>query len=139
MAAPIDIRTELAASLSSLDMQISPYVLTQPTPPCAYVGLGPTEYDRSMRRGHDSWTFLVTVLVGFVHDIGAQMTLDAFLMSHGPTSIKTLIEADKTLDGTVIQAWVPSVSAPRVYQLEGIQHAVIGAEWTVHAMADGRE
>jgi hypothetical protein len=139
VASPSDIRQGIADSLASLDMQVSPYVLTNPTPPCAYVSRGAIEYDGAMGRSHDNWTFVVTVLVGFVHDIGAQMVLDGYAKSHGPTSIKTLIEADRTLGGTVIKAWVTDTSPERVYQLEGIQHAAVGAEWTVRAMADGRE
>ncbi len=138
MADPALLRAGLAANLSSLDMQVSPYVLSSPTPPCAYVQSGPVAYDMSFGRGHDEWTFIVFVLVGYVHDIGAQMQLDGMRRSHGPTSIKTLLESDRTLGGAAFSLGVPSVTPERIYDVEGqAAPAVLGAEWTVVVQADG--
>jgi hypothetical protein len=139
MADPGDIREGLAASLASLDMQVSAYVLDSPTPPCAYVQSGPIDYDATFGRGVDVWTFTVFVLVGMVSDIGAQKQLDRMLMSHGATSIKTLLEADRSLGGVALSMSVTEVTGTRVYVLDQQQQRVLGAEWTVIVNADGRE
>jgi hypothetical protein len=130
------MRQGIADALEPMGIQVSPYVLYNPTPPCAYVQDGPVNYDASMGRGHDDWTFTVFVLVGMVSDIGSQMKLDSLRKSHGDMSVKALIEADRTLGGACIQARVPDVSGSRIYTLEG--PPVLGAEWTVLVMADGR-
>lgn len=141
MAHPQQIREGLAANLASgdLDIQISAYALTNPTPPCAYVVSGPVNYDESMGRGHDTWTYTVVVLVGFVHDIGAQIALDEMLASHGTRSIKTLVESDRRLAGAVYSVSVVAASGARPYVLEGQEGPSLGAEWTVEVVADGRE
>ena len=142
MADPALMRAGLAANLSALNgVQVNAYVLANPTPPCVYVSSGPVEYDETMGRGHDTWTFIVYALVGYVSDIGAQKRLDEMLASHGAQSVKTLIESDRTLDGAAYTLTVPSVTGVRVYTLETGAGATIppaiGAEWTVQVLASG--
>lgn len=142
MATPADIRAAMADSLRPLGYQVSPYVLDNPTPPCAYVRSGPISYDKTMGRGHDDWEYIVTVLVGYVSDIGAQTKLDEFLASHGERSVKTLLESDRTLGGAVESLWVEETTGVRVYVVPptitgGQSPAQIGAEWTVRVMASG--
>lgn len=135
------LRAGLATNLSPLQggMQVSAYVLDNPTPPCVYVANGPVEYDQTMGRGHDDWTFIVYGLVGYVSDIGAQMKLDEMLAPSGSRSIKALIESDRTLGGVAYSLRVPMVSGSRVYTLAGPGQSApaIGAEWTVEIMVSG--
>lgn len=139
MADPAAIRQGIAANLAALGFQVSPYVLDNPTPPCVYVAAGPCTYDETFGRGHDTWVWIVYVLVGYVGDVAAQQRLDAMRMSHGPTSVKTLIEADRTLGGAAYSLTVPEVTGMRVYSLAGPNQspATLGAEWTVEVMASG--
>lgn len=139
MADPADLRRGLAANLSNLPWQISPYVLDNPSPPCVYIASGPIEYDQTMGRGHDNWEYLVYALVGYVSDIGAQMTLDTMLASAGPMSVKALVESDRTLGGAAYSLRVESSTGARVYTLAGPNQSApaLGAEWTVLVMASG--
>jgi hypothetical protein len=139
VANPADIRQALAANLEPLGFQVAAYVLDNPTPPCAYVAGGPVDYDETMGRGHDTWTFTVYVMVGYASDIGAQQALDSMRMSHGPTSVKALLEQDRTLGGAAYSLRVPSCTGTRVYQLAGPAQspAALGSEWTVEVLASG--
>jgi len=145
VAEPQLLREGLAANLlglnggGGLEWQVSAYVLDNPTPPCVYIASGPVEYDKTMRRGHDDWRYTVYALVGYVSDIGAQQVLDTMLASAGPTSVKALVESDRTLGGAAYSLRVESNTGARVYTLAGPGQspAVVGAEWTVFVMASG--
>ena len=65
------------------------------------VGLLDMTYDFTLNRGFDSATLSVLVIVGRMSESAAQDRLDGYLQSSGATSIKTAIEADKTLGGAV--------------------------------------
>lgn len=56
-------------------------------------------YDDTMARGADRATFQVLVLVGKVSDRAARDALALYMAGTGARSIKTVIEADKTLGG----------------------------------------
>lgn len=138
------IRTALAASLEPLVTsrqlsQADAYQLSSPSPPCAFVTVGPTTYDGAMGRGHDELTFLVVVLVGFSSDIEAQAALDQMLASSGPTSVKALIQADKRLGGACQTLRVTEATGPRLYALDTTRGSTtapaLGAEWTVEILA----
>lgn len=145
MAQPVDLRTGLANNLrgintaGGLDWQVSEYVLDAPTPPCVYIAGGPVAWDKTMGRAHDDWTYTVYAMVGYVSDIGAQLVLDTMLASAGPTSIKALVETDRTLGGAAYSLRVTETTGARVYTLAGPGQSapVIGAEWTVLVMASG--
>jgi hypothetical protein len=123
------IREGLAANLATIaDIQISPYVLSNPTPPAAEIEPAPVEYDQAFGRGHDRWTMTVRVFVGLTTDIGAQKRLDLYLAPSGATSVKTALESDCTLGGTVQDLHVTGCSGYRVFGRQG-QAPVLGAEW----------
>ena len=67
----------------------------------AVVGMLDITYDFTLNRGFDSATLSVLVIVGRMSESAAQDRLDGYLQSSGATSIKTAIEADKTLGGAV--------------------------------------
>ena len=124
-----DIRKALAAALAPLRIQTSPWVLAEPTPPCAYLTVGPEEYDRAMGRGHNDYVFVVVALVGLATDVGAQMELGTLMAESGERSVKTLLEADRTLGGLVHAVHVTERTGERVYRSGA---PTIGCEWTVH-------
>lgn len=67
----------------------------------AVVGMLDMTYDFTLNRGFDSATLSILVIVGRMSESAAQDRLDGYLQSSGATSIKTAIEADKTLGGAV--------------------------------------
>lgn len=94
------IRTALATSLGSISgLRTSATVPDDPKPPVAIV-LPPTiSYDTSMGRGLDTYEFSILVMVGRLSERTAQASLDAYANPSGAASIKTAIEADRTLGG----------------------------------------
>lgn len=135
------LREGLAANLSTIPgIQVSPYILANPTPPCAYVSLGPVEYDKTMRRGHDDWTFVVYVIVGVAApDVASQQRLDRMLASSGAESVKEALESDPTLGGSADDVHVVSATGPQTYERDAVQGATrvsyLGVEFTVAVMA----
>jgi hypothetical protein len=139
MASLSEIRVGLADALSAIEgIQASPYMLSNPTPPAAHVFPDQIDYDKAMARGLDDWFMTVQAFVGLSSDIGAQERLDVMLAPSGPASVKAAIEADRTLGGVVGGLRVESCSGYRTYQLEAVQHLVLGAEWRVHVLASGQ-
>lgn len=71
-------------------------------PPMAVVWLQPPfTFDKAMQRGVDEGNFHVTVFVSRADERTAQDKLDGYMNGTGATSVKTAIETDKTLGGSV--------------------------------------
>ena len=137
------IRAGLATNLATLStapdqVQISAYLLGNPTPPCLQV-MGPDEitWDLAMHRGLDEWTLIVQGFVGAATDIGSQQNLDLWIAPTGTQSVKTALESDATLGGTVQSLTVPNCTGYKIYQLDSTS-SVLGAEWTVRVMNTGK-
>lgn len=129
-----DIRQELARALSTIKgLQVSPYVLASPTPPCAYIFADEIEFDYTMGRGTDRFGFLVRVAVPLVEDIGQQVNLDAYRAGSGPRSIKAAVEADSVLGGALR---VTGVSRDTQYAIDGKPPA-LGCEFRIELYASG--
>lgn len=140
MAAPTlaQIRTGLAANLAGLtNVQVSAYMLANPTPPCVHLWPTGVTYDLAMQRGYDQWTFTVQAFVALTADIGGQKLLDQFIAPSGSQSIKTRLESDPTLGGLVEDV---SVTIFEAYQVYGRENGgpVLGANWIAEVIAVGK-
>jgi hypothetical protein len=126
-----DIREALAVAMRVIPgMQCSPYLLSNPTPPCAQVSRGPVNYDQAMQGGVHRPTFTVTAFVALVSDTGAQKLLDRYLAADGDLSIKQALEADRTLGGLVQDLHVTGASGEQPYARDQ-GGPVLGSDWTV--------
>lgn len=132
------IRAGLVTNLNTLkstyqDMQILPYVLSNPTLPVIWVKPTPgavTEYHQAMRDGQETWSMTVQAFVAGGGDKAAQIVLDELLDTSGGHSLKAAIEADKTLGGATDDLIVRRCSSYQEYQrTDGT--LVIGADWIV--------
>jgi hypothetical protein len=123
------IREALAGSLSSLGIQSSGYLMAAPTPPAIECFPGQTDYDSTFQRGMDEVVFVVRITVSVNLDVGAQMKLDEYLDPTGTSSVKALIEADRTLGGRVKDLRVETVTGHEVSLVEG--NHVLSCDWTV--------
>lgn len=151
MAELEDIRAGITALLrtSFPDAQCNGYLLSNPTPPAFEIELGEdgVEYDLSMGRGLDEWTFTVRGFVAQNTDIGAQKLLDVWAKSSGTGSVKAALEAAITIDGTAHAARTlgGSVQTSRVISMSPYRQfsprdgsvTYLGAEWVIRAMATG--
>ncbi len=126
-----EIREAMAEALAAIpDVQVSAWMLANPTPPTIFVFPDEIEYDSSFARGHDDWTMTVMAMVGLVSDKGAQQRLDEMLAPSGPSSVKAALEQQPPLGGAVQDIRVETCSGYRVYAQAGAQ-PVVGAEWRV--------
>ena len=128
------VREGLAANLSEhlTDMQVSSYVLPNPTPPSVQIMPDRAEQTVAMQRGHVERDFLVQVMVGLADSRGAQDTLDD-LMSEEAGGTNRVVEAilsDPTLGGACDDVTVVSDSGYQVFSREG-QPPLLGCEWRV--------
>lgn len=111
--------------------QLLPYPASNLEPPVLYVEDGEVSYDETMQRGEDLLRFLLVALVPFGGpDVETQQTLDALRDRTGSLSVKTLVEADKTLNGACTSVRVTRMSKSQIYESPG-KPARIGCEWTV--------
>ena len=129
------IATQIEAGMAGT-LHVTPYVLSNPNPPCAEIYPGPIDYDLAMARGMDEWTFRLRVYVGEVSDIGSQTTLDQYLEPNSGMSIKKAVESDRLLGGLVYDISATGCTGYQRYQVEG-RGIVLGAEWTIVLMVDG--
>ena len=130
-ATPSQIRVAIAEALGVIpDVQASPYVLANPTPPSVHVLRGDVLYDQAMVGGTHVWTMRVQAFVGLASDQAAQILLDGFLAADGDLSVKQAIEADTSLGGLVQTLHVTQASGEQVY-VRDQGGPVLGSEWTV--------
>lgn len=127
-----DIRQGLADRLDAIpDLQVSPYVLANPTPPAAHLFPDIVEYDKTFGRGHDDWFFTVQAFVGMTGDVAAQINLDRMLAPSGDASVKEALESGSAIAG-IEDVHVLSCSGYRRYAQSAGE--VLGAEWRVRVL-----
>jgi len=126
------IRTALANALSSVNgLRSSATIPDNPRPPIAVIIPTRIEYDLNANRGADQYVFTITLMVGRADDRAAQNTLDGFIV--GSNSVKSAVEADRTLGGVV--------NTCRVTQMVNYSSVSVGetvylaAEFTVEVVA----
>lgn len=137
MTALAPIREGLATNIRTVFTagQVSAYMLSQPTPPCAWPYPSEIDYDQAMQRGFDELQVKVLALMPLTDDVGSQVMLDELLASSGSNSMKAAIESDKTLAGVVLDLIVESCTGYFTYQLTS--GPCLGAEWVVRIAAPG--
>jgi hypothetical protein len=107
MASITDLRTAIATNLATISgLRTSPTLPDNPNPPIALVTPISVSFDDVFRRGMQTYTFVVSVIVGRVDERTAQNKLDAFVSSTGSQSIKLAVESDKTLGGNAFDSRV---------------------------------
>tara|TARA_R110000803_G_scaffold92781_4_gene160302 strand:- start:5304 stop:5705 length:402 start_codon:yes stop_codon:yes gene_type:complete len=128
------IRTELASNIGSISgIRTYADIPDNPAMPAAVVTLANVVYGRSFQRGLTEYNFVITVIFGRIATASAQRNLDA-LISTDARSLKTAVEADKTLDGNAFDT--------RVTEMTNVQSATIGdityltADFAVTVYAD---
>jgi hypothetical protein len=125
------IRTGIANNLTSIaNLRVSPTMLDAPRPPVAMVYPSSIDFDLNANRGADTYIFIVYVLVGRADDRTSQNRLDGFVS--GASSVKTAIEADRTLGGAADTCRVTNMSN---YQQVTIGETVyLGVEFEVEVV-----
>lgn len=100
MASLSELREGIAENLSKINgLRVSSFIPDNINPPIAIVNPQGIEYHKAFANGLNTYTFVVSVLVGRVSERTAQNTLDGYCASSGATSIKSAIESDRTLSG----------------------------------------
>jgi len=135
MASVSDLRTGIATNLATIyGLRTAATVPDNPNPPIAIVYPQSISFDDTFQRGMQTYTFIVTVIVGRVDERTAQNKLDAFVSSTGSSSIKLAIESDKSLGG---KAFDVRVSEMRNYgQLAVGEVTYLSSEFSVLVYAD---
>jgi hypothetical protein len=135
------IRLALVERIKALELQltqVSPYMLNNPTPPCAYVVFTDEHYPDGNRVLTDTLAFTVNALIAISSDVAAQEALDEFVSSNGLGIRAALEQPDPgeqtvTLGGLISDLQVTRCRPDRLYPLKGRPdpHATaLGAEWT---------
>ncbi len=100
MATVTAIRAGLATNLATITgLRTSATIPDNPNPPIAIVSVDNIVYDKAMGRGLDEYQFTVMCIVARVSERTAQNKLDGYCNPTGSGSVKTAIEADRTLGG----------------------------------------
>tara|TARA_R110000822_G_scaffold6573_3_gene27682 strand:- start:880 stop:1278 length:399 start_codon:yes stop_codon:yes gene_type:complete len=99
---PSSVRDGLKTQLQTISgLRVYDLIPEIPTPPCAVVGQLDFTFDIDAARGLDQATVDIYVIVQRFSERAGQDALDAYLAGTGVGSIKTAIEADRTLGGAV--------------------------------------
>ena len=117
---PSSVRDAIKNSLSITGLRAYDTIPENVVPPAAVVGQLSIEWDLVMARAADTATLDVIVIAGRMSDRAAQDYLDSLLTATGNTSVKTKIEADRTLGGTVSNVRVTSAD-PVSMSVSGVE------------------
>lgn len=129
-----DIAEGIAAGLASLGINGNGYLMSPVVPPCFEVDFSTTEI--AFNRTSTAATLEMPVVVRLIAQIGdtteAQKDVHAWLDPSGATSVKTLLEADRTLGGKVDDLFVRSAVGPtRLATPDKPNAQLLQAEFTV--------
>ena len=131
----LTLRQGIATNLATISgLRTSWFVPDNPSPPIAIVVPDRVDYDVSMARGSDTFTFQVLVIAGRINERSAQSTLDAYLDSTGSASIKAAVESDKTLGGSAHSARVTGWSGYGPLAIGDAQYLTVNFSVTVNAI-----
>jgi hypothetical protein len=117
---PSTVRDNIKAALNITGLRVFDIAPDNVIPPAAVVGQLSIEWDLVFARGADSATCDVMVISGRMSERASQDYLDGLLTATGNSSIKTKLEADQTLGG--------SVTSIRCTRAEPINVSVSGVE-----------
>lgn len=124
---PSLVRDKLKAAVNITGLRVYDTVPDGLIPPALVIGQLSITWDLVFTRGADSAEVDLILIAGRMSDRAAQDYLDSFLTATGANSIKTKIEADQTLDG--------SVSSVRVVSATPISLTVAGVEMLAYRYA----
>jgi hypothetical protein len=124
---PSLVRDKLKAAVNITGLRVYDTVPDGLIPPALVIGQLSITWDLVFARGADSAEVDLILIAGRMSDRAAQDYLDSFLTATGTNSIKTKIEADQTLDG--------SVSSVRVVSATPISLTVAGVEMLAYRYA----
>ena len=117
---PSSVRDAIKNALTITGLRAYDTVPEHVVPPAAVVGQLSLEWDLVMARAADTATLDVIVIAGRMSDRAAQDYLDSLLTASGNTSVKTKIETDRTLGGTVSNVRVTSAD-PVSMSVSGVE------------------
>jgi hypothetical protein len=102
------VRDALAVKLEALTgVRVFSYVPDSVPVPAAVVGNVTVNFDDAQNRGLDQGTCDVLLIVSRMAERSAQDALDKWLNTVGVGSVKTIVEADQSLGGTVSAVRIP--------------------------------
>jgi hypothetical protein len=135
MASISDLRSGLATRLATITgLRTTATIPDNPNPPIALITPASILFDDVFKRGMQTYSFSILVVVGLVDERSAQNNLDAYCASTGVSSIKLAIEGDKTLGG---KAFDTRVTEMRNYGQVSIGEVIyLSAEFNVTCYAD---
>jgi hypothetical protein len=135
MALISDIRTGLANNLATVTgLRTTATIPDNPNPPIALISPNTVQFDDVFKRGMQTYSFNVLLIVGRADERSAQNSLDAYCASTGSSSIKLAIESDKSLGGKVFDTRVTEM---RNYGQLSIGEVIyLSAEFSVICYAD---
>lgn len=135
-----EIREGIADTLNDAfagTVQCLAYETDQPTPPTIQVlGMEQVLYDRASVRGVDEWTILIEGLAGPTMDQGSQSVLDSWLTAFGPSSVKAILETNRTLGSKILDLNVFEAGSYRKRKLDD-QTIVRSCQWQVRVLNRG--
>lgn len=135
MALVTDLRNGLAANLATISgLRQQAWQPDNINPPAAYIFPQGVTFDNAFNRGMNTYTFVVTVVVGRQSERSSQNALDTYVSGTGANSVKRAIESDKTLGGKAFDVRVTDV---RNYgELVAGEVTYLSAEFVVLCYAD---
>ena len=98
MATIAELRDGIADNLATITgLRTGATIPENVNPPFAIISFDSIDFDTTMGRGLDMFTFTVTVVVSRADARNAQNLLDVYCAPTGTSSIKTAIELDRSL------------------------------------------
>lgn len=130
------VRDAIAAVADTIPgLQGIAHVPGQITPPAAVPLLEEVDFDTTMSRGSDDYTWVLMVFASKGDLIAGQNLLMQYASGSGTKSVKAAFEADPTLGGLVFDACVTEVRPPGDTELGAVTY--YGIPFVIQVSAAG--
>ena len=128
------MRSALADSLRTVSgLRAFEEIPDQFAPPTAIVSLNTVEYHQAFAGGLNLYRFTVRVVVGRASERNAQRYLDLYIEPSGDSSIRQVLESNRTLSGACQDLVVESM--PNIGSITVNENEYLAAEFTVTVYA----
>lgn len=127
MATLAAIRTALKTVLEAdtVGLKVYPLIPGSPTPRCVVIRPADADYTVAMRKGLDTWTLDLTILLSGSDLAVAQTHLDGYIDGGGPNSLRSIIFATNGLGLADTDAHIAGMTGYGTHPAAAYEH--IGA------------
>ena len=119
------VRTDLAACVTTAGVRCTPYIVDVVNAPCAMVARQPFDPRMVLAGGKSQYGFQIHVYAQRAAEKASQATLDLCAETLGTTSLTAAIQTSTNWTSTIDYAQVTNIGGEQIAEINGVQYITI--------------